>query len=562
MNEPFIWTWALSITPLAPIHVGAGEDFDPTNYVIDGQALYSFSPEAALRALPAAERKSLLQTVNRPPDVEMIKQVQAFFHRNAERLIPGAQRVIPVLPRIAEEYRQRVGRTAQREESGREIINRLRIERTFADPATQRPILPGSSLKGAIRTALLDKVNDGNRLTRDEKDMIPHERNRVLQQRLFEYRCFEQDPMRLVQLADARDQSPVNHYATEIRYAVNRKRKEVLKNGREVASQAENLRQVLECVPPLRPHAFSGQLTLQDLGGFTGDKTPVANLRWTIEELAAACNDFYRPIFENECRELNGRSFLDTNWHEAVTQVLDGKTPALNKGRAFLVRIGRHSGAESVTLNGVRDIKIKGRGNNFEHLPKTKTYWLAANDIQDRRYLVPFGWILVEATPAGESPEPWPEALAAGTRMFAKGAEQWQAEVAQRREELTRSLEAEQKQETLRRAAEAARQAEEEQARHEQEAREAELAKLSEEARTIAQLRDRLAADQAAGRKEPGGQLAADLAAAIRGAGEWPQTDRLALAALAEDIYRHIGWGSGKKKREKRQRIEALKQDA
>jgi CRISPR-associated protein Csm5 len=43
-------TWQLAITPLSPVHIGTGEDYEPTQYVIDGDGLYSFSPEAALRA--------------------------------------------------------------------------------------------------------------------------------------------------------------------------------------------------------------------------------------------------------------------------------------------------------------------------------------------------------------------------------------------------------------------------------------------------------------------------------------------------------------------------------
>ena len=61
--------------------------------------------------------------------------------------------------------------------------------------------------------------------------------------------------------------------------------------GREVASLAEqnqNLRQVIECIPSLRPRAFQGQLSLEVLGGLTGPKVPAPELRWTFEELAEA----------------------------------------------------------------------------------------------------------------------------------------------------------------------------------------------------------------------------------------------------------------------------------
>jgi len=215
------------------------------------------------------------------------------------------------------------------------------------------------------------------------------ENNQELQNRLFEYRAgrFEQDPMRLVQLGNAADVRPPETLGTEIRYAVNRKRQPVTKDGRELAAQAENLRQVIECLPSLRPRAFRGLLSLQDLGGLAGPKLPAPDLRWTFEELADACQTFYRPILERELQELGSRGYLDATWRAAIRQILDAQQPAFAARRAFLLRVGFHSGAESVTLNGVRSIKINmGRDpqtgrTRYEDLPVTKTIWLAAQEI-------------------------------------------------------------------------------------------------------------------------------------------------------------------------------------
>ncbi len=45
----FLKTYRLALTPLSPIHIGCGEDFEPTNYLIDddgksGPVLYGFDP--------------------------------------------------------------------------------------------------------------------------------------------------------------------------------------------------------------------------------------------------------------------------------------------------------------------------------------------------------------------------------------------------------------------------------------------------------------------------------------------------------------------------------------
>jgi CRISPR-associated protein Csm5 len=558
MSNGFLHTWRLAITPLSPLHIGTGEDYDPTQYVIDGDRLFSFSPEAALRALPEAGRDELLRILQDRPSVELIKQVQGYFYRHRERLIPEAEHCIPVLQSIAAEYVKRIGKTAQQERD-RDIINQLRIARTYGDPASRRPILPGSSLKGAIRTALLDRVNGGAGLTREERDLPPTGRNRVMQQRLFRYRQFDQDPMRLVQIGDAADVRPADTLGTEIRYAVNRKRQPVTKDGREIAAQAENLRQVLECVPPLRPRAFQGSIALHDLGSLTGPKLPDPDLRWTFAELAGACNDFYRPILERETRELRTRGYLDAAWLDTVERILTAHRENLEANRAFLLRVGFHSGAESVTLNGVRDIKINmgkdpqtGR-TRYESMSVTKTVWLAAHDIQDRRDLVPFGWLLIEAVPDAQTFAPWPSDLIDATADYAAAEPDWIASMQTRRDELQTRL-AEQ------RARAQAERAHAEQAERDAAQQAALLASLSPEARQLVALRDRLQHDQRINARQAGGELGSTLVSLLKEAQEaWPASDCIALADLAEEIYSFIGWPASKKKAERKAQIQTLR---
>ncbi|MBV5310882.1 RAMP superfamily CRISPR-associated protein [Chromatium okenii] len=556
MNHGFLHTWHLAITPLAPVHIGTGDDYEPTQYVIDGERLFSFSPETALRALPEAARADLLKILAGAPSVALIKQVQGFFYRHRERLIPEAEHVIPVLPSIAAEYAGRVGQTAQREQNGREIINQLRIARTYGDPATRRPIIPGSSLKGAIRTALLDQLNAGASLLPEERNRPSPQGNLALQQRLFHYRpnAFDHDPMRLVQLGDAADQRPAATIGTEIRYAVNRKRHPVLKDGRELAAMAENLRQVLECVPPLRPRAFLGSLTFYDPGALSSPKLPDPRLRWSFADLADACNAFYRPILNRERQELRQRGYLDGDWLTTVEQILASRQADLDANRAFLLRVGHHSGAESVTLNGVRDIKINmGKGNAPVYLPASKTVWLAARDIQERRNLLPFGWLLVEAVPEGQAFAPWPTNLLDSTAVYSANEPDWIAAMQARRDDLQTRLDEQ-------RARDQAQREADEQTQRTAAQQAALFASLSAEGRQLATLSELLERDRRTNTKLAGGELASTLVSLLKEAqAAWPATDCAALADLADEIYRFIGWPASKKKRERQEQIQSLR---
>ena len=537
----------LAITALSPLHIGTGQDLDPTGYVIDGEDLYRFSPEAALRALSASARDELNRILGAAPTVALIKQVQAFFHRHSEALIAEAEQAMPVLPSIADEYRQRIGKTAQQERD-RDIINQLQIARTYADVSTARPILPGSSLKGAIRTALLDLQNNGERPPRGE-------RNRDMQQRLFRYHQFDLDPMRLVQVGDARDQSAPDTYATEVRYAVNRKREAVFKDGRELTAQAEQLRQVLECVPPLRPQAFTGLLGIQNVAGLSSPKLPHPELRWSFKDIADACNRFYQPILKREIQALGNSGYLARDWGIAILQLLQDKRAELEDGQAFLLRVGRHSGAESVTLNGARSIKILGaRGEAPQFLDAAKTVWLAAGDIQQRTELLPFGWVLVEMAAISDASPPWPAALRERFMSLTGTQEQaWTQRVSARRMAL-REAAAQQRAREQQRAEEAKRE------QREAKAKAARRANLSAEALKLEDLRERLAQDKAAGRNEKGGELANQLATLLKEAEQgWTGPVCTELADLAEAIHAFIGWPAAKKKQARKAQIATLR---
>jgi CRISPR-associated protein Csm5 len=562
----FLESWKLAVTTLGPVHVGTGDEYDPTGYVVRDHTLYAFDPAGAARMLPPQALERLGQIVGGAPGPDMLRKVQAFVHEHAAELAAAARHALPVAAGVAALYGGRVGRVAQREEGGRQILNKLGIARTFANPHDHRPILPGSSLKGAIRTALLDALNEGRRLEPEETNLLDSPRpaeqaraHRALQQRLFDYRAgkFELDPMRLVQLSDAGYEDEEGLPGTEVLFAVNRKKEAVIKNGEEALSQAErsNLYQVLESVPALRYRAFTGQLNIQRVEEATAaeGKLPRRELRWTAAHVVAACNRFYRPLFQADTARVRRRGFLDEVWSEAVEQLRPGLEERLDGGKAFLLRVGRHSGAEALTLDGVRHVRImRGRGEEAEYLPHAKTWWLAAGDTDGRRDLVPYGWVLVELAPADKPFTPWPEAQAL-LRERASVAYAWRDTERARRAGRAAARERE---ESQRREAEARQAAAEAATRK----REALLAAMTEEERKVHELREWLEEDRAAKRIEAGGRLANRAADLLREAEAWPGTARRQLADLIEEVYRLIGWGNARKKEEKKTRLAKLRE--
>lgn len=537
----FLHHYTLKYTPLSPLHIGADESYEPGNYVIDVEAgaLYGFDSQAALSGLSELDRQQLLAIVNGKPDDSLLTKVQAFFHSHREQLLAFARQPIPTASGVKGLYEKRIGKTAQHEAGGRKVINKLEIERTFYNPANASPLLPGSSIKGAIRTALLDGINDGRPL-KERK-----ESNQQLQQRLLQGK-FHTDPMRLVSVADAIWQSRADKPACQVKFAVNRKRKPVVKNGRLLQSQAEanNLYQLLECVAPNQYQSFTGSLTLQDTRSVAQDerKLPRQQFQWNIKQITDACNAFYVKLFHQEVNAMKERGYLNAEWLSQVERLMaNGLLKRLHAGDAFLLRVGRHSGGEALTLNGVRSIRImRGKGKKPKWEAQPKTWWLAADDLGNKQELLPFGWILVEIDPKAPDRQLQQWLDADGNDLTA-----WMQSQLGKQSKLRQQGELKLRQEQEKRQAERI-QAEE--TRKQQEAEEKRLAALSDEQRQIESLRKLLRDKQEANlREQIGGPLYSEMRTLIQQAEGWPDEARQELCSVAKELVAFIG-ASGNKK--------------
>ncbi|OIO57143.1 MAG: hypothetical protein COX57_12550 [Alphaproteobacteria bacterium CG_4_10_14_0_2_um_filter_63_37] len=419
--NPFIGH-RLLFTPLSPVHIGTGESYEPTHYVIDDGVLHEFDTGSAMAALTAADRKTLLEIGNRKPDAGMIQAVQRFFFERRQVLMAHAVSRVAVLPGVAGLYASRVGQIANHESNGGKVLNKLEIDRTAFNPVTRLPVLFGSSLKGAMRTALLDGINRGQK-TQERKGFHDFQKVVLKYQNEQGKLAMDLDPLRLVQVADAPWGGEPGLPAAQIHLAVNRKKAAVKdEKGNLRKSRADTLYQILECLPAWRYRAFSGQLNLQTVEGLAEKnrqgqrQLPAPHLRFDARQIATACNTFYRPILEQENDLLRGRGYLDAAWDRDLQQLLTQAKSKMDRGEVFLLRVGKHSGAESVTLNGngVRQIKImEGKGPDGKNRSSTaatpKTLWLAANDQDQTSGLIPFGWLLVEIHPIQTDVPDWPE---------------------------------------------------------------------------------------------------------------------------------------------------------
>ena len=386
--------YELTISTLGRVHIGTGEDIDPTNYVINKGILYEFPTDAMISAFSQEDRETLLRSVSRVGSPDMLKQVQSLIYDRRAKLRQKAFLSMPVSQGIAQLYRDRI-------QPGSGNQNALEVKRTYRNPVDHSPVLPGSSLKGAIRTALLNWKAKGNNAVK-QIDLDERNAARRLEQNLFQFAQsdFHRDPMRLVQVGDAKPANSTTPPKMGVVFGVNRKKQ----NTKAREPSRDSLYQMLETVNPFQIQSFQASLALQTLG-LPGDHHPDNRPaeEFDINRIAQACNDFYSPLLQDETALVDQMGYTDAIWKKRVATF----ESALNTYRktegawAFWLRVGQHSGAEAVTIEGSRKIKImQGKGQSVER-DRSQTVWLSANNFRDTEKLVPFGWIFVTVEEVG-----------------------------------------------------------------------------------------------------------------------------------------------------------------
>jgi CRISPR-associated protein Csm5 len=438
----FLKTYRLALTPLSPIHIGCGEDFEPTNYVIDEGVLYGFDPSRAV--LSEGQKSKLMDVANRAS----LLGIQKFFKDHAQIFKAQADTLIPVSSGVATVYEQRVGRAANVEASGNQVFNQLFIERTMHTGRESQPYIPGSSFKGAIRTAMLDHLNLERKPSRDDN---VQKGTPKLEARLLghgdEPNKFERSPLRLLKVADL---MPAAHCepARRVMFGVNRRKRKPLDEN-EPPPKGISARK--ECILHGQYRAFVADAVLPSLDPHNDRKTtPAPELRPVdFKAIAKQSNAYNQTRLRHEMSVLDGRGLVNPAWRQSIELLMAGTLgKKLNSGDAFLIRLGRYGGAESKTLSGegVASIKIMGARaggkQEFTFESSTKTVWLAAEFETDQKHLLPFGWAVVEIDPMdGDLPElkAWCDAQAKGRPDMAQLRQRFEAEKAvasQRKAEL------------------------------------------------------------------------------------------------------------------------------
>lgn len=338
-------TYNLNCEILSPIHIGTGDEIDPLNYIIKGNRFFSLSLGNYIAAMSDEERVAFEALIDKGNLIELRKYV-------AEHVDPERNSLfsVEVTPEIISLYNDKV----------RDIQNQLLISPFIRSNGENRPLIPGSSFKGALRTAIISELAKTSNLPKP-KDFI--EENEF-EGKLLSYRDGKNDPFRGIKIRD----KTLPNDSTIIREVRNVSKK----NGGSL--QSNDIQIICELSNSAitgHPVEFEMEVSLDDTLFATG----FLNRTLTMEQIVKACKNFYLDKMNKEHEKFYKNSEIEEHSRALLNTPLDENS--------FIIRIGRFSGVESVTLDNFRNPRPPG--NN--------AVWGTTRNLAEGRY--PMGWMKV-----------------------------------------------------------------------------------------------------------------------------------------------------------------------
>lgn len=328
---------------LSPIHIGTEKEINPLEYIIRDGTLYKISLEKFVAAMDDARRSEFEEVI----DGGNLVDLREFMvkHINIER---DTVYSVEVSQSIEQMYEEKFGY----------IRNQLLIKPFLRTQNETTPVVPGSSFKGAIRTAIISELAKQKKLSKPKN----FREERMFESTVLGYDDAKNDPFRALKIRDSLLQGDT----TQIRMIEN------VSRGKGGVLRPTGVQMTCEVACSFLTGTsveFETELLFDDLifkSGFIREKI-------TLDRIKEACNAFYRPKMEME----HEKFYKNSDAEDPSRQLLEVSLEA----NSFLIRLGRFSGVESVTLDEYRNPRPPGR----------RSVWGRSRNIIEARY--PMGWV-------------------------------------------------------------------------------------------------------------------------------------------------------------------------
>lgn len=328
---------------LSPVHIGTGAELDPLSYLIDGQVLHSVSLNNFVAGMGNRLRDEFEQVLEQANLVVVRRFLYENFRKDRDSLF-----AVAVTPEISHLYRMKLD----------DIQNQLLINPFYRCEGNMLPIVPGSTIKGALRTAVVSELANRKNIPPPQKASDVYG---------FEFRVLDcsdakNDPFRGIRIRD----NALKEGATIAREVKN------FSKNRDQKAEANKIQMIFE--------VSHSEVTGENIAfetEFTFDtylfSTRYLGCRLTWEQVVKSCTSFYRQKMEMEHETFFKGSAAESASLQLLNVPLDDNS--------FILRMGRFSGVESVTLDKYRKPKPPGKTN----------IWGTSRNLVEGKF--PMGWV-------------------------------------------------------------------------------------------------------------------------------------------------------------------------
>ncbi len=380
-------------TPLTPIHVGDGTTLAPENYLIEGDHLIQFNRAATLRDMKPETRRQLEERLDRndfqAAQEILRKSVQPRHHRC--RIQIGAESKADLLKAVGNPLDP--------------VVRQRTVQGFVRNPLTGQPYLPGSSIKGAIRTAVVNHYTQKHlpSLKQVVSPLLENSSQRrnawkVLETEAlnFEFRQLQEDPFRLLKVADA--ELPAHRTRVDKVWPVKR-------DGTEDTKGIQmHFERLLSRGDGIEDGGFTVELELDEQAA--GDARVKVGRHLDVETVQEACNAFYWKRMNAELDRFFPKD--DPQKKIVYNKVKIGLAVRNPEGKLvlwpppwknrLLLRVGRFSHFEALSVEHLRQGWNAQKKQPFKpgEEGSSRTLCRCRPTTEGKSMALPFGWLLLE----------------------------------------------------------------------------------------------------------------------------------------------------------------------
>lgn len=346
--------YKLTIEPLTCVHIGTGNGLTLLDYTVKeikpGKNLYmKFSSDSILNRIAGdAGKAHEFEVASLSANM---KSIQTFFQKNFS-IDDDLEYPCETTNEFSEIY------SLNKEKDPYE--NAALVEQIYRPKGKKTPVIPGSSIKGAVRTAvlndLLSNLDDDtynkyieifdNKIEKNSENpkKLENELNRlntdIQKELLSDYKDAKDDPFRAIEFSDC-SFIPKNSQIVGVL-------KTVSKNQQSKELFISNSTQIQ--VEAIKGSLMAGNETGQGLLRLNVDLMNQRNgvsKALNIKDIVRSCNYFYWREFENEYNKF----YEGASQHcDLITSLKEKLKEIKSKDNQFIIRVGRWSQVEFVTL--------------------------------------------------------------------------------------------------------------------------------------------------------------------------------------------------------------------